>query len=73
MFKKLPKLGVLLIFILFAFFIVEALNIKEGLSVFDNFDNDIDNIDIDDDKESSDSVKSESFFDINDSQIGAPY
>ena len=61
----------LLIFILFAFFIVEALNIKEGLSVFDNFDNDID--DIDDDKESSDSVKSESVFDINNSQIGAPY
>ena len=45
MFKKLPKIGVLLIFILFAFFIVEALNIKEGLSVFDNFDNDIDDID----------------------------
>ena len=30
MFKNIPKLGILLILILVAFFIVEALNIKEG-------------------------------------------
>ena len=32
MFKNISKLGLLLILILLAFFVVEALNIKEGMS-----------------------------------------
>ena len=32
MFKNISKIGMLLILILLAFFLVEALNIKEGIS-----------------------------------------
>ena len=63
MFKNIPKLGVLLIIILLAFFIVEALNIKEGFNVSD----------VDEDEEYTDNVTSESFSSINNSSIGAPY
>lgn len=63
MFKNIPKLGVLLIIILLAFFIVEALNIKEGFNVSD----------VNEDEEYTDNVTSESFSSINNSSIGAPY
>lgn len=63
MFKNVPKLGVLLIFILFAFFIAEALNIKEGFDVLDD----------DDDEEKNDNITSERFSGINNSSLGAPY
>mgnify|MGYP001181649298 CR=1 FL=1 len=63
MFKNMPKLGVLLIIILLAFFIVEALNIKEGFNVSD----------VNEDEEYTDNVTSESFSSINNSSIGAPY
>ncbi len=59
----MPKLGVLLIIILLAFFIVEALNIKEGFNVSD----------VNEDEEYTDNVTSESFSSINNSSIGAPY
>ena len=67
MFKNIPKLGVLLIFILFAFFIVEAFNIKEGLNVIDDYEDD------DSEEESNYNVTSETFSSINHSQLGAPY
>ena len=63
MFKNVPKLGLLLIFILLAFFIAEALNIKEGFNVLDD----------DEDEESTDNVTSERFSGINNSSLGAPY
>ena len=63
MFKNIPKLGLLLIIILLAFFIVEALNIKEGFNVSDD----------DEYEENTDNVTSESFYGINDSSLGAPY
>tara|TARA_B100000674_G_C37249912_1_gene649658 strand:+ start:174 stop:374 length:201 start_codon:yes stop_codon:yes gene_type:complete len=66
MFKNISKLGLLLILILLAFFVVEALNIKEGMSsdmVSDKVE------DSDDVKETTD----EGFEAINDFSIGSKY
>ena len=64
MFKNISKIGMLLILILLAFFLVEAFNIKEGMSsdmVSDKID--------EDSEEDSD----EGFGVINDFSIGSKY
>ena len=66
MFKNISKLGLLLILILLAFFVVEALNIKEGMSsdmVSDKIE------DSDEIEENND----EGFEAINDFSIGSKY
>lgn len=67
MFKNLSKIGMLLILILLAFFVVEAFNVKEGMSsdmVSDNA-NDPDS--------DPDSDESEGFDTINNFSIGSNY
>ena len=67
MFKNLSKIGMLLILILLAFFVVEAFNVKEGMSsdmVSDNT-NDPDS--------DPDSDQAEGFQTINNFSIGSNY
>lgn len=67
MFKNLSKIGMLLILILLAFFLVEAFNVKEGMSsdmVSDNA-NDPDS--------DPDSDQAEGFDTINNFSIGSKY
>ena len=66
MFKNISKLGLLLILILLAFFVVEALNIKEGMTS-DMVSDEIE--DSDDVKETTD----EGFQTINNFSIGSNY
>lgn len=66
MFKNISKLGLLLILILLAFFLVEALNIKEGMSS-DRVSDETE--DSDETEENSD----EKFDTINNFSIGSTY
>ena len=66
MFKNISKIGTLLILILLAFFLLEAFNIKEGMSS-DMVSDEIE--DSDDVKETSD----EGFQTINNFSIGSNY
>ena len=67
MFKNISKIGTLLILILLAFFLVEAFNIKEGMSS-DMVSDNVNNTDSD-----PDSDQAEGFDTINNFSIGSNY
>ena len=71
MFKNLSKIGMLLILILLAFFVVEAFNVKEGMSS-DMVSNNANDPDSDPDSDPN-SDQDEGFDTINNFSIGSNY